>query len=97
MKDAHDNYKSESDEGYLVELECYAHDGNGVKAFRMTDKSYDSLSGRNYAESGPFFMQMCKTWNLHYYARPTETFSMDEAYKEAHKAGCRGVVIEGMS
>lgn len=97
MKEALNSYIEESDEGFLVELEKFGDDGNGVKSFAITMDSYNTLGGVNYEASGKFFMKCLNDWGLFYYARPAESFSMLEAYKEAHMKGCRGVVLENMS
>lgn len=96
MKDTLDNYRGE-DEGVVVAVKAISNDGNGVKGFLLTMESIDSLGESSWAIGCRVFRKFMKEWNLHYYARPSESFSREEAYKEAHQKGFRGVVMEDMS
>lgn len=97
MNEANDHYKVWDDNGVLVELNLFSNDGNGVKSYLISDKSEESLGKMGYEISGPTFKKWLKKWKLHYYARPEDNFSTEEAFREAHQKGFRGVVLESMS
>ena len=51
----------------------------------------------SYMESGDKLMEWCDTHDAIYYARPRESFSLDEAIEQARKEGKSRVVVEDLS
>lgn len=51
----------------------------------------------SWEESGDKLMEWCDTHDACYYARPRESFSLDEAIEQARKEGKSRVVVEDLS
>lgn len=65
-----------------------------IDAWPVIEQVY---GGRDWQEACRIFNEWCAKHGIYYYARPRESFFMNEAYELAFAANCPYLIVEDLS